>query len=160
MRFLLQLPPDIQMTTQRSYSATLALTISLTVIFSALHSSQALARDVKLSGMGIRKCAEWQQWKEEKQGEPRAMALEWTQGFIAGHNVYARSGAEAAASVVADTKVLIPLLDSYCQKNPDSRIFSAVIEITQSLGGAKVNVAPKAAPAQPPRPSNKKEFES
>jgi hypothetical protein len=151
------------MTAHRSRCATFALTMALASQFALLHSSPVFARDVKLSGMGIRKCAEWQQWKEDKQGEPRAMALEWTQGFIAGHNVYARSGTEAAASVVADTKVLIPLLDNYCQKNPDSRIFSAVIEITQSLGGAKVNLSPKAVPQQnptPPRSGSKKEFES
>jgi hypothetical protein len=139
---------------------TAACSFMITLLFLAFGSSQAMARDVKVSGMGVRKCAEWQQWKEEKSGEPRAMVLEWTQGFIAGHNVYARSGTEPANSVIADTKILIPLLDSYCQKNPDSRILSGVVEITQSLGGAKINLAPKTPSSQPPRKQNKGEFES
>ena len=85
------------------------------------------------------------------------MTLEWAQGFIAGHNVYARSGAEAANSIIADAKVLIPLLDSYCQKHPENRILSGVIEITQSLGGAKINVTPKVPPPRNPPPQNKGE---
>jgi hypothetical protein len=121
---------------------------------------QAQSRDVKLSGMGIRKCSDWQQWKEAGNAESRALALEWTQGFIAGHNVYARTGTTAASPVVASVSVLIPLLDSYCQKNPGERILSGVIEITTSLGGAKVNIAPKAAPAPNPRPENKGRLDS
>lgn len=115
--------------------------------------AQAQSRDVKLSGMGIRKCSEWQQWKEAGNAESRAMVLEWTQGFIAGHNVYARTGATAASPVVASVSVLIPLLDAYCQKNPGERILSGVMEITTSLGGQKVNVMPKTAPAPIPPPN-------
>jgi hypothetical protein len=88
------------------------------------------------------------------------MALEWAQGFIAGHNVYARTGTAAASPVVASVSVLIPLLDSYCEKNPEERILSGVIGITTSLGGAKVNVTPKAAPAPNPRPENKGRLDS
>jgi hypothetical protein len=121
---------------------------------------EAQSRDVKLSGMGIRKCSEWQQWKAAGNTESRAMALEWAQGFIAGHNVHARSGTTAASPVVASVSVLIPLLDSYCQKNPEERILSGVIEITTSLGGAKVNVTPKTAPAPNPRPENKGRLDS
>lgn len=123
-------------------------------------SVAAQSRDVKLSGMGIRKCSEWQQWKNAGNAESRALALEWTQGFIAGHNVYARTGTTAASPVVASVSVLIPLLDSYCQKNPEERILSGVIEITTSLGGAKVNVTPKATPAPNPRPENKGRLDS
>jgi len=123
-------------------------------------SALAQSRDVKLSGMGIRKCSEWQQWKTAGNTESRAMVLEWAQGFIAGHNVYARSGAVAASPVVASVSVLIPLLDSYCQKNPEERILSGVIEITQSLGGAKVKLAPKEAPVPGPRPENKGRLDS
>ena len=111
-------------------------------------SAFAQSRDVKLSGMGIRKCSEWQQWKETRNAESRAMVLEWAQGFIAGHNVYARTG--NASPVVAGANVLIPLLDGYCQKNPDDRILSGVIEITRNLGGAKVDLRPKAPPAPNP----------
>ena len=123
-------------------------------------ASPVLAKEVRISGMGVRKCAEWQQWKEAQNGEARAMALEWAQGFITGHNVYARSGNQQASSVVADDKVLIPLLDIYCQKYPENRILAGVIEITQSLGGAKVNLAPKAQPRQNPQPDKKGEHES
>lgn len=100
--------------------------------------ADALARDVKLAGMGVRKCAEWLEWKESRDGTARGTALEWAQGFMAGHNVYARN----ASSVVADAKVLAPLLDVYCQKNPQDRLFLGVIGINQSLGGAKVNLSP------------------
>jgi hypothetical protein len=132
----------------------------LVLVFSTFGSAQVLAKDVKVSGMGIRKCSEWQQWKDARNGEARAMALEWAHGFIAGHNVYARTGTEAASSVVADAKVLVPLLDSYCQKNPESRILSGVVAITQSLGGAKINLTPKAPPPQNPRPQDKGELGS
>jgi hypothetical protein len=118
----------------------------LLALFLIAGTPLTMAADVRVSGMGVRKCAEWLQWKEAQNGEARAMTLEWAQGFIAGHNVYARSGNQAANSVVADDKVLVPLLDIYCQKNPDSRILNGVIEITQSLGGTKINLAPKAPP--------------
>lgn len=150
------------MTAHYPYRA-IALSSLFILLFLALDCNPAVARDIRVSGMGVRKCAEWQQWKEEKKGELRAMTLEWAQGFIAGHNVYARIGTEPANSVVVDTKVLVPLLDSYCQKNPESRILSSVIEITQSLGGAKINLTPK-APSPPnspvPRKENKGELES
>lgn len=142
------------------------LTLFASIVCFALQVQLAEARDVKLSGMGVRKCSEWQQWKEANNGEARATALEWAQGFIAGHNIYARSGNEPASSVVADSKVLVPLLDAYCQKHPDERLFQGVVGITQSLGGAKVNMEPKspAAPSSPmpmnPRPSKKGEQES
>lgn len=136
-----------------------ALTLMLLLAATA-DSVQAQSRDVKLSGMGIRKCSEWQQWKAAGNTESRALALEWAQGFIAGHNVYARTGTTAASPVVASVSVLIPLLDSYCQKNPGERILSGVIEITTSLGGAKVNVTPKTAPAPNPRPENKGRLDS
>lgn len=126
----------------------------------ALAGTEAMARDVQLSGMGIRKCSEWLQWKEAKNGEARAMALEWTQGFIAGHNIFARKGGAPANSVVASSTVLIPLLDSYCQKSPDQRIFTGVVEITRSLGGAGVNMAPKPPAPQAPQPDTSKERES
>jgi hypothetical protein len=138
--------------------------LALLLLAAPSDDAQAQSRDVKLSGMGIRKCSEWQQWKEAGNAESRAMVLEWTQGFIAGHNVYARTGTTAASPVVASVSVLIPLLDSYCQKNPGERILSGVIEITTSLGGAKVNVTPRAAPAPAPtpnpRPENKGRLDS
>ncbi len=136
--------------------------LSLLLLAASFDSVLAQSRDVKLSGMGIRKCSEWQQWKETGNAESRALALEWTQGFIAGHNVYARTATTAASPVVASVSVLIPLLDAYCQKNPGERILSGVIEITTSLGGAKVNLTPKAAPAPAPnpRPDNKGRLDS
>lgn len=114
-----------------------ALTLAL-LLAATDGNAQAPSRDVaKLAGMGIRKCTEWQQWKDARNIESRAMVLEWVQGFIAGHNVYARGGSATASPVVASVAVLIPLLDAYCLKNPEQRIFAGVVEITQSLGGAK-----------------------
>ena len=134
----------------------------ITLVALVFHAPVSIGRDAKLAGMGVRKCSEWMQWKEARNGEARATALEWAQGFIAGHNVYARN----ASSVVANTNVLVPLLDAYCQKNPENRLFLGVIEINQSLGGAKVNASPNApsAPAMPmpkaPRSDQKGEQES
>lgn len=145
---------------RRLSRAAIVPAIALVLLATSFESAQAQSRDVKLSGMGIRKCSEWQQWKEAGNAESRAMVLEWAQGFIAGHNVYARTGTTAASPVVASVSVLIPLLDSYCQKNPGERILSGVIEIATSLGGAKVNVRPKAAPAPNPRPENKGRLDS
>jgi hypothetical protein len=124
-------------------------TLLALLIFPAPGSAQnTTTTEVKISGMGIRKCAEWEQWKEAKNGEARALTLEWAQGFIAGHNVYIRSG---ASPVIADSKVLLPLIDSYCGKNPETPILSVIIQITQSLGGTKILVQPKAPAAQGPQ---------
>lgn len=116
----------------------------------------AQAKEIRLVGIGIRKCAEWLQWKEAQNGEARALALEWAQGFMSGHNIYARIGSESASSVVADSKVLVPLLDSYCQKKPDVALVNGIIEITQSLGGAKFIPAPKPPSVPAPRPPDGK----
>jgi hypothetical protein len=145
---------------RRLRAAAIVPVLALVLLAAPFDGVQAQSRDVKLSGMGIRKCSEWQQWKAAGNAESRAMALEWAQGFIAGHNVYARTGTAAASPVVASVSVLIPLLDSYCEKNPEERILSGVIGITTSLGGAKVNVTPKAAPAPNPRPENKGRLDS
>lgn len=138
------------MSIHRVHIASAASVLILALAFPAPGAAQTSSPGVKISGMGLRKCAEWQEWKESRNGEARAMALEWTQGFIAGHNVYTRQNAEPVTSIVADVKVLIPLMDSFCERNPDSRILSVVIQITQSLGGAKVRVEPR-APAQKPQ---------
>lgn len=145
----------------RSFLAT-ALLSALALALTGFPAGSALAqsKDVKLSGMGIRKCSEWLQWKESRNAESRAMVLEWAQGFISGHNVYARTG---ASPVVASVSVLIPLLDAYCQKNPEERILAGVVEITQNLGGAKINLAPKVLPSPPPpnpRPEQKGRLDS
>lgn len=141
-------------------AAAIVPVLALVLLAVAADGASAQTRDVKLSGMGIRKCSEWQHWKESRNTEARAMVLEWAQGFISGHNVYARAGTETASPVIANSSVLIPLLDSYCQKNPEDRILSGVIEITQSLGGAKVNLAPKTPPPQNPRPESKGKLDS
>ena len=130
------------------------------IALATLLAGEALAADVRVSGMGVRKCSEWTQWKDENKGEARALTLEWAQGFLAGHNVYARVNNQQVNSVVADVKVLSPLIDAYCQRNPQARILAAVIEIAQSLGGAKVNLAPKAPPAKNPEPDKGRERES
>ena len=133
-------------------------TLALALLAPTLASAQGQSREVKLSGMGVRKCSDWQQWKESRNNESRAMALEWAQGFIAGHNVYARSG--TASPVVANVSVLIPLLDSYCQKNPGERILVGVVEITKGLGGSKVDLSPKAPARDNPEPEQKGKQES
>jgi hypothetical protein len=120
-----------------------ASAISLAAFILTLATAVVHARDVKLAGMGVRKCSEWMEWKETRNGEARATALEWAQGFIAGHNIYARG----ASSVVANANVLVPLFDAYCQKHPENRLFLGVIEITHSLGGARINLSPGTPPA-------------
>ena len=143
-------------------AATIVSVLALLLLAVASNGTQAQTRDVKLSGMGIRKCSEWLQWKESRNTEARAMVLEWSQGFISGHNVYARAGTEMASPVIANASVLVPLLDSYCGKKPEDRILSGVVEITRSLGGAKVNLAPKPLPPPPhnPRPESKGKVDS
>lgn len=133
---------------------------ALGIAFALTGSHWAEAADVRVSGMGVRKCAEWNQWKEENKGEVRAMTLEWAQGFISGHNIYARTGKDTINSVVIDSKLLAPLLDSYCLKNPEMRILSGVLGIIQNLGGSKVDLAPKTAPLDNPKPDAKLERNS
>ncbi|NJD25417.1 MAG: hypothetical protein FIB06_08410 [Betaproteobacteria bacterium] len=118
---------------------------------------QAQSRDIRVSGVGKSRCSEWNAWKEGQKGQERATALEWAQGFIAGHNVYARVNNLPPNSVVADNRILIPLLDTYCQQYPDSLLLNGMIEIIKNLGGVAINVAPK-APARPnpaPAPDKK-----
>lgn len=136
-----------------------ALTV-VALLAGGLAAAPAFASDVRVSGMGVRKCSEWLDWKNANNGEARATGVEWSKGFIAGHNVYSRLGREPVASVVADTRILLTLLDSYCEKNPGQRIVNAVVSITQSLGGAKVDLTPKGAGAPGPRPDRKLERES
>lgn len=146
-----------------SFSPTLIRKISAASLVAALvlvGQADAWGRDVKVSGMGVRKCSDWSQWKDDKNGEARALTVEWANGFFAAHNVYAPKGYEQATSVVADAKVLVPLLDAYCQKNPENRILNGVIEITQSLGGARINFSSKPPAPANPRPDTKKERES
>lgn len=126
------------------YAPGLCKPLLIVAVFGIFGSTAAMARDIRVSGSGTRSCAEWQAWKEQQKGEPRALTIEWAQGFISGHNVYARAGSEPANSVVADSRTLATLLDNYCQKNPQSRVLNGVIEITKSLGGAGVNLTPKA----------------
>lgn len=132
----------------------------ITLLTSLALIPDAEARDIKVSGLGARKCSEWLQWKESQNGEPRALALEWAQGFIAGHNVYYRTSTEANTAIIAEARILIPLLDAYCQKAPESRVFNGLTEIIQSLGGAKVNLTPKLPPGQNPSPDQRRERES
>lgn len=112
--------------------------------------------DVRIAGVGARPCSDWLDWKNTQKGELRAMALEWTQGFITAHNVYARANNASVNSVIADAKVLLTLLDAYCQKTPESRILNGVLEVTRSLGGASVNIVPK-SPATRERPAESRD---
>ncbi|MCE1181362.1 MAG: hypothetical protein LWW81_03530 [Rhodocyclales bacterium] len=123
--------------------------------------ASAATWDIRVSGLGARSCADWVEWKDAQKGELRAMTIEWALGFISGHNVYARMAGNPANSVVADVKVLSTLLDAYCQKAPESKILAGVIEITKSLGGANINLTPKAAApggvTPPGKPAESKE---
>lgn len=139
----------------RAFTPAFRALFAVLLIAANCETALAQSKEIKLTGMGIRKCAEWQQWKEARNTESRAMALEWAQGFIAGHNVYARGG--SAGSVVASVSVLIPLLDAYCKGNPDERILAGVVEITRELGGSKVDLAPRSpSPAPPPARKDEK----
>lgn len=143
-----------------SMSLRKASALSLVTALLLICHVDAWSRDVKVSGMGVRKCSDWNQWKDDKNGEARATTIEWANGFFTAHNVYAPKGYEQATSIIADAKVLVPLLDAFCQKNPDSRILNGVIEITQSLGGARINISAKPSTPLGPRPDTKKERES
>lgn len=121
---------------------------------------QATTRDIRVGGIGKSRCSDWNGWKESQKGEERATALEWAQGFIAGHNVYARVNNLPPNSVVADNRILVPLLDTYCQQYPNSLLLNGMIEIIANLGGVRINIAPK-APAKPaPAPEKKGPQES
>jgi hypothetical protein len=140
--------------------AALALAAAVALPLAAPTEAVAQTRDIRVSGMGVRKCSEWTQWKTEQKGEQRATAIEWAQGFIAGHNIYARINNQPAASVVADSRILLPLLDTYCQQYPDNRLFSGMLEIIANLGGARINLAPKAPTKPNPAPEKKGPQES
>lgn len=118
-----------------------------------LFALPAAAVDVRISGYGTRSCTDWLAWKNEASGESRAMGLVWAQGFITGHNIYAPALKGGGGVVVADNKVLLTLLDAYCQKAPNSRLLNGVIDITRSLGGTAVNLNQPGAPASAPRPA-------
>lgn len=56
----------------------------LLALGASVEGAFAQSQEIKVSGMGIRKCAEWQQWKDTGNAESRAMTLEWARGFMAG----------------------------------------------------------------------------
>lgn len=122
-----------------------------------LVNCDVMAKDIRISGLGARPCSEWQQWKEAQNGEARVMAIEWAHGFIAGHNVYSATLKDQSNAITADAKVITTLLDSHCQKHPESRILAGLMDIIQSLGGAKVNLTPKAPPKQSAPDAKKQE---
>ena len=63
------------------------------------------------------------------------MAIQWAQGFIAGHNIYTNASPPSSNAVPSKPAVLIPLLDSYCEAPPQSPLVAALINITKNLGG-------------------------
>ena len=108
-------------------------------------------------GAGTRSCTQWLQWKAEKNGEARALALEWVQGFLSAHNAYARQGGGAPVdSIVANPKMVATLMDGFCEKNSNSRIVNGAIDMAKGLGGASLNTSP-AASANKPSPQTKPE---
>jgi len=123
-------------------SKAVVLPLSIALLLAA---APVAAKDAKVSGMGIQRCSTWTGWKIAKSGELRALTLEWSNGFIAGHNIYSAATNDSQSSVVVDAKVLTALLDSFCEKYPEQRILNGVADIVQSLGGAKINVAPKSS---------------
>lgn len=139
------------------------LALSLRIIPLAIltfSGSFAQGKDIKISGMGIRKCSEWNQWKVAKSGEARAMTLEWAQGLISGHNLYSQAGKESSSAIVINSNLLVSLLDTYCEKNPEQRIFLGISDTIQNLGGAKLNLAPKPANQEGSTTDRKVERES
>lgn len=100
-------------------------------------------REIKVSGLGVRTCAEWNRWKESRNGEARALMVEWTQGFLAGHNVFARLGWQGAAAVTASSGVILAILDARCQASPDARLLEVVVQLAGGLGGARVELQSK-----------------
>lgn len=113
------------------------------VTLTLLTSATTAAREIDIEGIGIRKCSEWNSWKEEKNGEARAMAIQWAQGFLAGHNVYTSEVKGAPGPVPSKAAVLIPLMDSYCDSLPQTPIVAALINITKNLGGSRMTVLPE-----------------
>jgi hypothetical protein len=105
------------------------------------------AKDARVSGVGVRKCTEWNEWKEQKKGEPRAVAVEWALGFVAGHNVYTRAET-TPAQVSPNARTVATLLDSYCEKRVDDPLLLGVIDMVKNLGGSSVNLTPKARPGR------------
>lgn len=103
----------------------------------------AADREIKVSGVGVRKCAEWNRWKESRNGEARALMVDWTQGFLAGHNVFARLGWQGAAAVTASSGVILAMLDARCQASPDARLLEVVVQLAGGLGGARVELQSK-----------------
>lgn len=157
MAFRLQHVPAMMIPRYAAIVPMLPAIIAGLLLAAPVGTGLAQSKEVTLSGMGVRKCVEWQSWKEAKDNDSRARALEWAQGFLAGHNVYARTGSGAATPVIASITVLVPLLDAFCQKNPDERILSGIVAITRELGGAKLDLTPKSSPPPSPAPVPQKD---
>ena len=79
------------------------------------------------------------------------MAIQWAQGFIAGHNIYTNASPPSSNAVPSKPAVLIPLLDSYCEAPPQSPLVAALINITKNLGGSKMTVVPQSKPEEKPK---------
>lgn len=114
--------------------------LAVLAIVSLAAGDALAAKDVKISGAGVRKCSEWNNWKAERNGEARAIAVEWALGFVAGHNVYSR-GDSTQSLVNPNSKTVAALLDTYCQKRPDDRLLFSVLDMVKSLGGTGVDLS-------------------
>lgn len=141
---------------KQSIASSSRFALFLAALWLGAVATPGLAKDAKVSGLGLQSCATWASWKLSKSGELRAMTIEWAHGFIAGHNIYSAVTNDSQNSVVVDSKILTALLDSFCEKYPEQRVLNAVADIVQSLGGAKINVAPKVpgASGAPGAPGN------
>jgi len=111
------------------------------------------SHDVKISGSGTTRCADWNAWKAEGNAERRGTAVQWVFGFVAGHNVYALRGHRSQQSLTPQAGTLETLIDRHCEAHPTARLVEAAVATVSGLGGASTQIKPPGArtlPAAPP----------
>ena len=76
-------------------------------------------------------------WFAERRGQGQyrwESEVSWFQGFVAGHNAYAKSPETRA--ILADPFDVELWLDTYCQKNPTRHVVHGAIAYIEAQGGS------------------------
>ena len=86
-------------------------------------------------------CADWHAERRGQGQYPWQSEVSWFQGFVSGHNAYAKSPETRA--ILADPFDVELWLDTYCQKNPSQHLVHGAIEYIEAHGGSNPLPAPQ-----------------
>ena len=82
---------------------------------------------------GSASCGEWYAARQGRGQYPWESLVNWFDGFIAGHNLYAQRPTNTM--ITAEPNDVILWLDTYCQKNPTNSLAQAAAAYIAAHGG-------------------------